>query len=668
MKTFRPIDYSGPMSSSGRKAGNTPEKKDYSPSRVGKRGISRETSRSLLFVFAGMMLLLLFLAAHLVVISSKREEEYGKIVLSQQGYSTQATPARRGSITDRNYTVMAYSEEVYNLILDPSVINYTINESNPRPNRNATIEALTTVFGYSRSKVEKAIDENPKSAYVRFDFRLSEADKERFLAYQEDYNSEDEKGNPKHSDKVKGVWFEGEYMRVYPGGMRGATVMGYSNDSAEGHWGLEEYYNEQLTGTPGKSYSYINGDGNKESVTVDPIGGYTLVSTLDYTVQGLIEQKIREFLQTHECTDLGVVVMDPSNGEVLGLATDKTPDPNNPKDISSLYTKLEEATMTDAEVTAARTNLWRNFAVSDSYTPGSVSKELTVAMALEENAVTPEMLFSCNGGETVQNTFIKCNGEHGTIDLRGALMQSCNVAMMNISTRVSASTFLRYQHEMGLGLPTGIDLPGEASGIMFALKDLTPINLATSSFGQGFTCTMMQMAAAYCSLINGGYYFQPRIVSQILDENGGLVEEKRAVLVRQTVTEETSVFLRDAALKTVTEGTAGAAKIDGYTVGGKTGTAQKYPLTDEKYVTSFMAFAPAEDAKVLVYVVINEPVVEDISTISAHDATVLEQEIMTAILPYLGIRKTAEEPVVPTEPVIPDEPETAESPTRGAAG
>ncbi|MBQ4425834.1 MAG: penicillin-binding protein 2 [Lachnospiraceae bacterium] len=589
--------------------------------------------RKLAFIYILVAAVLFALAVYIVVMISKKGEEYQKIILSQQGYSTTSVPFRRGSIMDRNYTTLAYSEEVYNLILDPSVILYTGNKNNPSPNRAATVQALSECFGYPESELQELLDTQPDSQYIRYARQLSEESVNRFLAYQNSYNSE-------HNDRVTGVWFEKEYKRLYPYKDLACTVLGFSGaDASEGHWGLEEYYNESLTGTNGKTYGYMNADGVYEQVAIAPTGGYTLVSTVDFTIQSIVEQKVNEFCENNRYTNVGVIVMNPQTGEILAMDTDKRFDLNNPMDFTLMVPEEELEAMTDEEKSELQNQIWRNYTISDAYSPGSVSKELTVAMALEENAVNPETIFYCDGGETINGVHIGCIAEHGTINLEQALWVSCNDALMNMSTRLSVSQFLRYQREYGLGQRTGLDLPGEAAGLLFSETNMSAVDMATSSFGQGYSCTMIQMAAAYCALINGGNYFQPHIVRQILDENGGVIKTIEPQLVRQIVTEETSAFLRLAAYDTVEYGTSPQqAKIAGYKIGGKTGTAQKYPIEEHEYVISFMGFSPVDTPQLLVYAVVDEPEHEG-TEVSSFPAIWLERDIMAEILPYLGIPK-----------------------------
>ena len=594
--------------------------------------------RRKLTIALGVVSAVLFaLALYIVVLMRDNGDSYQKMVLSQQRYSSSVIPFKRGNIVDRNNTILAYSEEVYNLILDPSVILYTAKASEPEPNRGATVDALVSCFGFDRTDLENTLTNNPTSQYIRYRQQLSANEMNRFLMVQKNYNeAEDANGKALHQDQVTGVWFEKEYKRSYPYKETACTVLGFSGaDSSEGHWGIEEYYNEQLSGINGKSYSYINQDGEVERVLQDPTNGATVVSTIDWFIQSVVEEKIQAYAAVKNYKNIGVIVMDPSNCEILAMASDKRFDPSKPADLAPYFPEGYLDTLSEEELGSVRNQVWRNFTISDVFPPGSVAKELTVAMALEEAVVTPDTLFNCDGGEAFGDELvIHCHERdgHGIQNLEQTLWNSCNDAMMNIASRVTASTMIRYHRLFGLGARTGVDLPGEASGIIFDEKTMSAVDMATSSFGQGFSATMIQMAASYCSLINGGYYYQPRIVSRILDDNGNVIREYQPELVRKTVTEETSAFLRMAAKHTVDQG---YGNIDGYSIGGKTGTANKYPIEEDQYVVSFMAFVPADKPTLLVYAVIDEPTIK-----VSSEAIALEVSIMKELLEYRGVLKT----------------------------
>lgn len=275
--------------------------------------------------------------------------------------------------------------------------------------------------------------------------------------------------------------------------------------------------------------------------------------------------------------------------------------------------------------------------MSYSYEPGSTYKPLTVAAALDERFVTNNSTFICDGGQNVSGVLIRCVNRygHGTLTLGQSLMESCNDVMMQIVDKMGKNTFLDYQKRFNIGYKTGIDLPGESSGVVHTLDSMGPTELATCSFGQGLTVNMVQIASAFSSVINGGNYYQPHMVKQIVDENGSVVENIQPVLVRKTVSEETSKYIRQYMYDTVEEGTGATAAVPGYSIGGKTGTAQKIPRGNGKYLVSFIGAAPMDDPEVVVYVIVDEPNVKD----QAHSTYAQEivHNIMKEILPFLGV-------------------------------
>ncbi|MCD8077492.1 MAG: penicillin-binding protein 2 [Lachnospiraceae bacterium] len=558
-------------------------------------------------------------------------EEYSKTVLTQQNYSSTVLPFQRGTITDRNQTVLAASEQVYNVILDPAVIN-----TGSEDDIDATLTALVEVFGYDRSELETILEEKAESSYVRYERYLSEEQKEAFETYEEEYESQKE-----NTASILGVWFESEYQRVYPYNTLACTALGFSgSDSSQGNWGVEQYYNEYLIGTDGREYGYMNSDGIVERTTQEAVDGNTVVTTLDYTIQSVVEEAIADYLEDMSAENVGVLVMDPDTAEILAMATDSVYDLNNPTDLSYTYTEEEIAELDEDEMSDALNQLWRNFTISDTYEPGSTAKTFTIAAALEEGLADSGDTFVCDGGQQVADYYIECSHTHGTITLEQALGYSCNDAMMQLASKMGKHIFSAYQTLFGLGSTTGIDLPGEASGLLYAEDEMGTVDLATNAFGQNFTATMVQMAAAYCSILNGGTYYQPHIVKEILSADGEVVEEIGSTVVRQTVSTSTVEILK-AGLQLAVEdenGTATLAQIDGYTVGGKTGTAEKYPRGNGEYVMSFIGFTTVEDPQVLVYVVIDNPQSDDEDyVVSVKEAVRLEQKIMSAILDYMNI-------------------------------
>lgn len=586
-----------------------------------------------------IMLALFALVLVLYNLVDHKNEEYTKVVLSQHSsYDSRTLPYRRGDITDRNGTYLATSEKVYNLIIDPGQI---YENGGDQYYLAPTVDALVQCFGYDRAELMAAIQEKKDSRYLRYERRLSYDKKEEFEALKKATNDAFKEANVEN--RVYGVWFEDEYKRLYPYSALACNVIGFSgSDSSEGTGGIEQFYNSTLIGTNGREYGYLNDDSNMETVIKSATNGNTVVSTIDVNIQNMVEKQIDAFQAETGSKQMGVLVMDPRNGEILAMATDKRYDLNNPRDLSGYYTQAEiDAMDTNAQVEAWN-KMWRNFCVSDTFEPGSPSKVFTVAAGLEDAVINTNTHLFCDGFQHVDIYDIKCTayakGGHGDLALDESLIVSCNDAMMQIAEKEGKTRFLKYLDMFGFGQKTGIDLPGEADASTLVYNDRTmgPAELATSSFGQGFNCTMVQMAGAFSSVINGGSYYEPHVAKQILNEQGAVVKKLDPVLVRETVSENTSKFIRDALERTVNEGTGKAAQVPGYRVGGKTGTAEKVPRELKKYVVSFCGFAPVDDPQVLVYVVIDEPQVDTLKVSSAFSARVFSK-IMQDILPYMNI-------------------------------
>ena len=305
------------------------------------------------------------------------------------------------------------------------------------------------------------------------------------------------------------------------------------------------------------------------------------------------------------------------------------------------YSQEEIAAMTDEGRMDAWNQMWRNYCVNDTYEPGSPAKPMTVAAGLEEGVIGQNDTFLCDGGQDVGGYRIKCVSiyGHGILTVEQSLMKSCNDVMMQIAAKLGIQRFAKYQKLFGMGQKTGIDLPGEAYGLIYNSDNMGPTDLAVNSFGQSYNCTMIQMAAAFASVINGGSYYEPHVVKQIVNDQGSVVRKIEPNLVRETVSESTSEFIRHALFMTVDdeEGTGKAGRVAGYKVGGKTGTAEKLPRSAHNYLVSFCGFAPADDPQLLVYVVIDTPNLPGKEQAHSTFATEIFQKIMTEALPYLNV-------------------------------
>lgn len=594
--------------------------------RSGKKKVKklkRWMQSNLVFVYCVIAVAFLVLIARLAFLSG--EDKYEKSALAQQSYVSSVIPYKRGSILDRNGQVLAASDLIYHLILDPKVL--LSKEENVDP----TVKALVEVYGFNETEIRSILVEKPNSSYVILRRQLSYSDKELFAQYQEGLKEEE-------ADKIKGVWFEEEYQRTYPLQTVASHIIGFTVSGDVGTYGIEQFYDEELTGTNGRTYGYYDSSLNIQRTVKEAVDGNQVVSTIDVNVQRVVQKKVEEFLDTIGAENVGVVLMDAHNGEILAMQSNYSYNLNAPRDLSSIYSEEELGLMSDQDKLNELYNIWRNFCISDAYEPGSTFKPMTVAAALEEQIVTTHSEFICDGRETFGENInpIRCSNSrgHGKVSLAQSLMYSCNDALMQIAAQEGRDIFYDYQTHFLMGVKTGIDLPGETTGSLIPVERLNQTELATSSFGQSFTVNMVQMASAFASLINGGTYYEPHVVMAIKNAEGATIEKKEPVEIIKTVSKETSDFIREAMYLTVQEGTATKAQVTGYVLGGKTGTAQKYPREAGKNLVSFLGFVETEDRTVVVYVVVDEAHDEEMMSKSST-ASLLAASILEEALPYL---------------------------------
>lgn len=632
----------------------------------------RPYMRVKLVVFCILVLLaVLILIGRLIHITNTSEAKYKKQVLSQQRYDSVTLPYKRGSILDANGTTLAYSEKVYNVILDTKIM--LDDERNYIP----TLNALDICFDVDMDKIKAYVESNPGSQYYKVAKQVTYEEKMAYEAYVEaqeeaakaEAKAKDEKNSGAH---IEGIWFEEEYVRQYPYKTLASDVLGFTGKDNVGQFGLEEYYNEVLNGTTGREYGYLNTDSELQRTIKSAENGNSVVSTLDLNIQRIVENVIdtynEELRDNHRAGDgaenMAVIVMDVDSAAILGMATNKDFDCSDPYNLTQYYTEEQIAVMkehmvdindgeepdektqtTTTEYSYVLNQLWRNFCLSDTYEPGSVAKPFTVAMCLEEGTVHDGDTWQCDGYLHRGGEQIYCHVRtgHGTVGLSYAIEESCNVAMMYMSEALGAEKFSEYQNRFGFGLKTNVDLTGEArtASLIHTIDTMGVTELATSSFGQGYQVSMIQMAASFASLVNGGYLYQPQVVRQVIDDNGNIVQNIEPVLIKRTISEETSQKIIQYCNKTVAEGTGKKAKPIGYAIGGKTGTSETLPRGNREYVVSFLGYAPADDPQVLVYVVIDRPNVAD-QSLSTKYACWMARDVLTDVLPYMNIFMTEE--------------------------
>lgn len=608
----------------------------------------------LVWLFGIVVLAFVGLGIRITVINASQGKQYSKQVLSQsqQKYDSRVIPFKRGDITDRNGVVLATSEKVYKVILDCKVVNTKEEYVEP------TIKALVDVLGLDEETIrEKLEDETTKSSqYQILQSNVSINQKKAFEDYTDVSSDEAKETLTKEEiaerSNVKGVWFEEDYRRVYPLNSTASHLVGFTYTGNTADWGIEGYYSSTLNGVNGRQFGYYNSDDDVEQTIIDPVNGNSVQSTIDLNIQQVVEKYIDKFMTgmangprgEQGAANVGVVVANPKNGEILAMATDNPYDLNNPRDLTPYYSDEEIKQMKDKDggtMLEALYGIWQNYCISDAFEPGSTVKPLTIGAALDADVVQPTDTFVCDGYQKFGDTMIRCSiypRAHGTETLSDLIKHSCNDGLMQIGALLGPEEFLKYQKIFNFGSTTGIDLPGEATGILHSEENLSSgsTELASASFGQGYTCTMIQEIAAICSAINGGYYYQPHVVSKIINEDGDVIKDIQPVVTKQTVSSDVSALIRQymgAVMES--DGTGATAKVDGYSMGGKTGTAQKYPREDKKYLVSFIGFAPLDDPQVVVYVVVDEPNAE--SQADSLYAQYLYKGIMTEILPYLNI-------------------------------
>ncbi len=600
------------------------------------KNFSKKMQKKLVMLFMAIILAFVIIIARITYINVFKGEKYTRIVLNQQVYGSRSIPYKRGDIVDRNGTKLAVSERVYNVILD--VFEMRSKDEYIEP----TIMALKDIFGIEEQKIRDAIRETPNSRYTVLDKGVSH-DKARQL---EKLLSDEKKGK-----NVVGVWLEEDYKRVYPYKNLASDAIGFTSGGNQGQKGIEKYYNDILNGTDGREYGYFNSASLTERTVKDAQNGYTVVSTIDMALQSIVEQNIKRFNDEHAgekrknepgSKNTAVMIMNPQNGEILAHASYPNYDLNKPEDLSYKFTKNQIKSMKPEQISEELNLLWKDFCVSGDYEPGSTMKPFTVATGLETGALKGDETYICNGGLQVEDFYIHCHLRegHGLQTVEQAVANSCNVSLMKMAEKIGAENLSRYQHIFGFGEKTGVDLPDEVDtrNLVYRADQMKAVELATNSFGQGINVSMIQMMAAYSSLINGGNYYQPHIVKEIRDESGRVVEVKNPTLLKKTISEETSKqvksYMRSMMVNTLS-GQMGS--VDGYELGGKTGTAEKLPRGHQNYVLSFICYAPQENPEMVMYVVIDEPNVE-LQDDSAY-VMKLTHDILEQALPYLNITK-----------------------------
>ena len=619
------------------------------------RKFTIKMQKKLVVLFIAVLLAFAGLFYQLYRISRDNGEQYKKQVLSQQRYDSTTIPYKRGTILDANGSVLATSEKVYNVILDSVAISEKEEYLEP------TLSALQREFGIDTASIRDYIEKNKEtSRYHVLAKRLSYSEISDFLDMQNEEGSQ-----------IKGIWFDEEYKRVYPGNSLACDVIGFTTADNRGNYGLEEYYNDVLSGIPGREYGYLNDDSDLERKTIAAEDGNSLVTTIDANIQSIVEKYLLKYNEEYKdnfhpgngAENVGCIIMKVDSGEILAMANYPNFDLNDTRNTDTLMgmplldekgnktgeylTEENMDVLDDEEMLYQHLDaLWKNYCISSTYEPGSVAKPFTVAAGVESGKITGTETYNCEGSLEIGGWPIRCHNRYGDgiLTVQEGIERSCNVVMMKIGQAMGTDTFVKFQHIFNFGLKTNIDLQGEArtASLIYTKDTMGSTEMATNTFGQSFNVTMIQMITGFCSLINGGYYYEPHMVSKIVSPSGATVQNIEPRVLKQTISEDTSDMIREYCNTVVTgeHGTGKTARPAGYMIGGKTGTAETLPRKNGQYVVSFMGYAPVDDPQIAIYVVVDRPNVQYQD--DAKFATRIVRGILTEVLPYMGIFMTEE--------------------------
>ena len=518
--------------------------------------------------------------------------------------------AARGEIVDRNGVVLATNRTVCTI----SVIHSQVEKP------EEVISVLSRELELDEAEVRKKVE------------KVSSMEKIKT-------NVDKEVGDRIRGYDLAGVKVDEDYKRYYPYDELASRVLGFTGGDNQGIIGLEVKYEEYLKGINGTILTVTDARGVElEGVAedrIEPVPGETLQVSLDYNIQSYCQQAAEKVMEEKQAEAVSILLMNPQNGEIYAMVNVPEFNLNEPYELN---TGADEASLTDEELQDELNQMWRNRCINDTYEPGSVFKIITSSACLEEGVVSLDDTFFCPGYRIVEDRKIRCHkvGGHGQETFVQGIQNSCNPVFMDIGLRLGADRFYEYFEEFGLMKLTNIDLPGEAGTIMHRKEDIGTVELATMTFGQSFQVTPIQMAVTVSSIVNGGNRVTPHVGTAVLDREGNVVEEFEYEAESGIVSEETSETMRMLLESVVAEGSGKNAYLEGYSIGGKTATSQTLPRSANKYISSFLGFAPADDPQILGMVIIHDP--QGVYYGGTIAAPVL-RSIYDNVLPYLGIEK-----------------------------
>lgn len=592
-------------------------KKELSDKVLIKKRISR---RMILigFCFSAGLVSMIGKVAYIKVVHGK---EYQSEVLNRMTNKSSTIIPKRGAIVDRNSKTLATSVLAYNIVLDPAAISNKQTET-----QNLIYDTLADHLNLPVAEVRVIVDKNPNSKYALLAKNISS-----------------EAAEGLKSENLSGVWFEEVYHRDYTKGHLAAQLIGFFNKDGQGQYGIEQQYDKYLTGTPGRIFSQLDNNQFLNTEVISPENGATVKLTIDEIIQEYTDTVMDKYVKEYEASSATAILMNPNNGEIYSMYSYPSFNPATYNQLSEqLGTDIWE-NMTDVERSLSVTSAWQNSGIQHPYEHGSTVKPLFVAKALDDGIISPDDTFECKGYTVVANSVIHCwkREGHGVQTLTQALANSCNSAVIAISQKVETSRFQEYVSSLGFGQLTNVTLPGETTGLLH--DKLGPVEKATYAMGQGFTATPLQLITGFSAVINGGKLYEPYVVKEVLSENGQVLLSDGSLLRKSIITQETSDFLRTALQSVIEEGTGKYAKMSGYSIGGKTGTAQKLPRSAGIHTLSFMGYAPVEKPQIIALILLDEIKEGTGAPVKAF------KEIMDNVLPYLEVEVSSERQVETTE-------------------
>lgn len=528
-------------------------------------------------------------------------------------------PAKRGTIYDKNMKELAVSITKYTVWCKPVEVE----------DKELAIKKLSEILEKDEKEISELVNKK-NMALVKI---------ERWI--------EDEKATKIREAKIPGIWVAEDNKRYYPYGNFAPYVLGHTSNDSQGIAGVEMVYNNKLQGEDGKLIISTDASGREIPQGMEkyfePKQGNGVILTIDEVIQHYTEKVVQKAYELNNAKRVTVVALDPKTGDVLSMASKPDYDPNTPRDAIYPYFEEELAKYSDNDKLKGYYQMWRNPAVSDTYEPGSTFKLVTSVAGLEENVIKDTDRFTCTGSVTIGGRRIKCwrhYNPHGEQTFAQGVQNSCNPVFIEVVNRLGVSKLYDYIEGFGFMEKTGLDLPGEAKGILYNEKNVGPVELATISFGQSISVTPMQLIRAISAISNDGKLMQPRVVKGFTDDKGNVIEEIEPVMTRQVISEETSDEMMEIAESVVREGSGQAAYIPGYKIGGKTGTAQKVidgKYAQGKYICSFIGIAPTDDPQIVVLAIVDEPT--GVMAFGSTTAGPIVKEIMQDSLKYLGIEE-----------------------------